>query len=1666
MSAAASITSLMPGTPQAVAHIFEHMASMPTSPLSPLPSTSVCSPPGCPVSHPPAALPLVALPDCDQCDPLPSSLPSHWIRALPPPLRHQVRRLPVKGDGSCADGAIVQAVEQSEYLDSLPLSQSLRPNTRSTATFRQREVGAAMAEWTAEDWVSKMPELCREDEWQECCRVGATNASSRPARSPTRELDFFRHTLGLPTHPVGRAYLHAAAGALQQGILVLTTDHRYRGPAAQQLDDFGTEQYDSSIVLFFSVGPPKPGSRGDGHYETVCLSPPGEDVVHTVFERQHPLLCGLRAWAASHADERTLEHERVQRFCFPAICMQPGERFNGPLTPTVAAQQSSAVGDSAQSETRPRRLRNLPARLRDDDGPGGGDDRDGWPVLPRRPAAVRSLSVALDVAASPATDPAIVAGGETPPRRARDRASRHAAATALPAAAAARAPPSDRPAVLGELARRNLQAWVRERSRRGRLASRVHLSAVPMWTARCRTVLLGLAGALQERPMNEPKVVTWLCVLWMLPQEVFTVPGRTRGGKAGRKSRHHRIHHALSDATLLSRLAARAEGGAETPTQHPSSPACEAGSAWVENAAVESLPSLSVLSPLPQSVEADAACHSAAVPADGRGAAPRAPTDSSIALRVEHLFRLGHVQRAMRSLVSTTGKADLDQPAERDALRALHPPCPGELPPCPSDAPELVVDPSWMADEMLRSDTGATPGPSGYGSNFMQVLAADAACVSAMAVLIGHIVNDQLPATVRSLLNTCVLVSLEKDGGGRRPVAMGDMFYRMAARFALSLVLEPAQRALRPHQFAVGVEDGCTQVVQSLQHLLSLPPAPAPPPPRPPHQFAFSSPRPAPQPADPTARPLACLSIDVANAFNSIDRAALLRAVYGSVELAACWRMVSFGYGHPSLLLMPCGAEVSEAEAFIESSNGVRQGDPLAALLFALAMHGVYEQVARLCRSGCFAYSDDSHGVGWLEECWRAWEALPALLEPLGLHLNAAKCELTCFHTDALQHARDVAALDAFRAAGVTVNTSTLKVLGCVVGASDAVIARELRQRPSLRADQRVAFRRLPLLRKPTGYLALTQLTGTVLTNRLRAMSPASTESQAVEYDQQVLRVAHDLAGIGEADGDRYDEQLRLPTRLCGLGLLSAERIAPAAFLAGAECTLRFSPAFSAVWSATAELEPAWPITQGITDALGRVAAVEAALVARCEPQVAAAVGASILPPGAATFVAHFKALPPSPIQSAIIHRITTLSHSARMKAAGEGGAQAEAEVARLRALQEKESSRWLRVLPVDAGLRLSDLQWQTAVQLRLGMPRAPHGTAASHCEHQRAAATDGWHPLVCITRSGPAINARHHAVVRLLADAAAVLKVPARVEPYNLCDDDDSRPDIQLDLPEYSLLVDVTISHPCAGRWRTTTAARGVEAVGDARCAEKDSSYGPMAKALDVRFAPFVLYSYGGFHKSALSVIEQLGAAHDPAVALVSLGTWKQELKDRIAVCVQQHTANIMIEDARRARAAGVVGSRRRARRSGAKRHRLPLSVLPPRRPVAAQQHCGTGVRAVSLSAPLLVSPLASCPAGPDGQSADGEQSASMLVCMSPAPPMSAMSKDVFVPGTPGMEPESPEAVRADVDAAGCTRALSALCISRVCGAVDRDARVEVGGGTGAAGATVPLVAGGLVCG
>ena len=302
--------------------------------------------------------------------------------------------------------------------------------------------------------------------------------------------------------------------------------------------------------------------------------------------------------------------------------------------------------------------------------------------------------------------------------------------------------------------------------------------------------------------------------------------------------------------------------------------------------------------------------------------------------------------------------------------------------------------------------------------------------------------------------------------------------FAIAARYSLALILKKAQQQLAPHQYGAGIPDGCTQIVQSLQHLLTInPPA---------------LPIPGVQPESaPPYRPMACLSIDMANAFNAIDRAAMLSAIYTNPDLAQCWIMVGFGYGQPSLLLMRCDDSVPDSDAFIESQTGVRQGDPLAALLFSLTMHPVYDSLARVASKGCYAYVDDGHFVGTIDECWKIWELLPSKLEPLGLSLNAAKCQLTCFHMDHAEHPADHLSLERFRASPLTINA--LRLLGCVIGMDDVNVSAVLHSHSSFRTAHLAAIRRIPQMKKQTGMLALQHLTGKVVTNRVRAMTPAAT---------------------------------------------------------------------------------------------------------------------------------------------------------------------------------------------------------------------------------------------------------------------------------------------------------------------------------------------------------------------------------------------------------------------------------------------------------------------------------------------------------------------------------------------------------------------------------------------
>src|ERR1700679_3369733 len=72
------------------------------------------------------------------------------------------------------------------------------------------------------------------------------------------------------------------------------------------------------------------------------------------------------------------------------------------------------------------------------------------------------------------------------------------------------------------------------------------------------------------------------------------------------------------------------------------------------------------------------------------------------------------------------------------------------MPATPADAPEVMVDWDWMEAEMRASDNVSSSGPSGYGSNYISVLASDPHCVQALAYLIQQIVNNPLGLSVNA----------------------------------------------------------------------------------------------------------------------------------------------------------------------------------------------------------------------------------------------------------------------------------------------------------------------------------------------------------------------------------------------------------------------------------------------------------------------------------------------------------------------------------------------------------------------------------------------------------------------------------------------------------------------------------------------------------------------------------------------------------------------------------------------------------------------------------------------------------------------------------------------------------------------------------------------------
>ena len=238
----------------------------------------------------------------------------------------------------------------------------------------------------------------------------------------------------------------------------------------------------------------------------------------------------------------------------------------------------------------------------------------------------------------------------------------------------------------------------------------------------------------------------------------------------------------------------------------------------------------------------------------------------------------------------------------------------------------------------------------------------------------------------------CRLIPLDKNPG-LRPIGVGEVLRRIAGKVIMKIVKDDVKKAAGGLQMCSGHESGSEAAIHAMREIFD------------------------------SNETEAVLLVDAENAFNSINRAALLHNIK-----AICPAIHTFlfnCYSVPARLFIIGGSEII-------SSEGTTQGDPTAMAAYALALAPLLNILMQLEDPiSHVAFADDITGSGKIENLLRWWLKLIELGPKFGYFPNAAKSYLIVkeMHKDRA----DV----VFVNTGVKITSSGKRHLGAVIGSRE-----------------------------------------------------------------------------------------------------------------------------------------------------------------------------------------------------------------------------------------------------------------------------------------------------------------------------------------------------------------------------------------------------------------------------------------------------------------------------------------------------------------------------------------------------------------------------------------------------------------------------------------------------
>ncbi|RYE04158.1 MAG: hypothetical protein EOP33_09280, partial [Rickettsiaceae bacterium] len=275
--------------------------------------------------------------------------------------------------------------------------------------------------------------------------------------------------------------------------------------------------------------------------------------------------------------------------------------------------------------------------------------------------------------------------------------------------------------------------------------------------------------------------------------------------------------------------------------------------------------------------------------------------------QVEH----GKLSRAARLLADDSKVVEVDA-AVLGSLQDKHPEGQPESAfrkrPGPSAASLPPVDSILLALGTFKRDTA--PGISGWTHHLLSLVLRRPLVVQMVHTLIGLVLNGSAPG--QSMLCASRLTPLAKPDGGVRPIAVGELLYRLCVKVILRHTVHP--NMLLPCQFGVGTPGGVEPMIRAIQHTVDRT-----------QGFDFTQ----------------VTSLDFKNAFNTLDRVDLAS---GLARFAPpLYRAGKWAYGtRNDLVLTGSGGELH----LLKSSQGVRQGDPFGPLFFSLGVRQLLDELS------------------------------------------------------------------------------------------------------------------------------------------------------------------------------------------------------------------------------------------------------------------------------------------------------------------------------------------------------------------------------------------------------------------------------------------------------------------------------------------------------------------------------------------------------------------------------------------------------------------------------------------------------------------------------------------------------------------------------------------------